>query len=1298
MPLCGAKPQEKKKTKSNLLIQNQELLRLRLSHEEKVFYTELFYDNAVGGKVLKNNFLPLLGMLGTQIAEEFAERIFLAFSSNKKEITLCEYLKYIDIYHYGDDRERCRVTCKLMDKKSTGIIKLEDFKSYINLIMNAVKKVNGGSENALMSDQDVRDLFYHISKDKESFTYQEFEDIYKEKPELVSWFDYFKNNKEDMLLIINQNVKNLLNLITEFLSSFMADLFKVLDHEEEIDLNVFVQKVYYYSNELEKFRKKFLKKISKFNIRTTFDKLQNNNKNQKTTDLINTLQKKIFNDGNNNDLSSSFMISRLESIDKRNDNPKAGGGSNYLKSFNTIGILNRNNSTQNTGNYNKIPLKKNSALMSVQTVQSNANNNNNNDHLGMEKFFKKIKNNLDRTLSNKNEKYPELSKRSPNNSKDDDESSSDDEQNDQNEIGNNEENQSSKKNNIAPRGSLFEQNFRKQQTIFGNKVFKFGGKKNNFGNYESSMFDSNHLSPKKKYINQFDLNITEDIEEVEDEENVNETEGGVRRSSHEISANNASYTRMKSQFLKNIKTNEYKKRGSKFSDFKPKKFMTTKKKNNNSSNELISEEASLYDKSDYEQTVRCGTIVESDNTIDANVNDKKLLKNNKYKSKSSKKVNKDEEEKNNCFNQAQKVQAHNSQNNMNRNMSYSNDPNYVPKMKVKKYILKIKSLQKQSNGLNQLLFCSRVAIENALDVCTTISSCYKWIGDNYLESQIKKVIKEAKLKEKQKEDKEKYGNIGNVPKKIVPAKKKIIRASDQSFKLLLNMIMGIQIAVQSIPNFHIKNQEDLGKYLTNMLYSIQTINFGKKKEEVFILKEFAGIIFNNIRVYLGYDKDDFIASISPQDFITELMISNQTIFEELCSTGKSGSLFYYTRDGKFIVKTIKKDEYKFIKQILPDYFHHLKTYPLSLLPKFLGCYVLTRKIKKRRDKIYFIVMINVFATSKHIHIRYDLKGSRVGRRVLTGKRDAEIMAKGDLALKDLDLEKRKEKMYIGDKNDILLKQIKNDADFLCKIGANDYSLLLGIHYINKEKKIGKSLSSNNLKENKTNGEDSILKESTLSDKSCDSRQEKLKALIDFEDGGIISETGNEVYFVGIIDILTKFNWKKKCEHFIKMVRYCSNNMSCTPPPMYRDRFVNYMNKVIQKSSTFNSIKNPLMERFKNLNLNASTTTNNNNTSNNILIQNNTSNYINIINNSNNITVNPADEVTRLNQSQNQNQNQTNGIKKERYSINFNLNPQDVIKEESEVDKVSQGSSKKSGIEKKSGGSNSKGSEEAKTNN
>ena len=92
-----------------------------------------------------------------------------------------------------------------------------------------------------------------------------------------------------------------------------------------------------------------------------------------------------------------------------------------------------------------------------------------------------------------------------------------------------------------------------------------------------------------------------------------------------------------------------------------------------------------------------------------------------------------------------------------------------------------------------------------------------------------------------------------------------------------------------------------------------------------------------------------------------------------------------------------------------------------------------------------------------------------------------------------------------------------------------------------------------------------------------------------------------------------------------MVRYCSNNMSCTPPQMYRDRFVNYMSKVIQKTSSFSSIKNPYTENLSNLNAS------NNNSSNNILIQNNTNNYFNIINNNNSITVSPVDEISHLNE-------------------------------------------------------------------
>ena len=137
--------------------------------------------------------------------------------------------------------------------------------------------------------------------------------------------------------------------------------------------------------------------------------------------------------------------------------------------------------------------------------------------------------------------------------------------------------------------------------------------------------------------------------------------------------------------------------------------------------------------------------------------------------------------------------------------------------------------------------------------------------------------------------------------------------------------MGIQIAVQNIPNFRIKDRDEIKKYLTKMVYSVQTIYLGKDNNESYILKEFAGVIFNNIRLYLGIDKDHFIKSISPQDFITELMISSQTIFEELCSTVSSGSLLFYTRDGEYIVKTIPRKEYQFLKTMISEYFFLFKT-------------------------------------------------------------------------------------------------------------------------------------------------------------------------------------------------------------------------------------------------------------------------------------------------------------------------------------------------------------------------------------
>ena len=291
---------------------NPNVNQYRLSNEQKFFYTDLFNENASSnGNVKREKFLPLLGIFGTKIAQDFSDRMFLVLSKGSQEITLEQYLNYIDTYHYGDVHERCLYTCKLIDTKQKGKIELEDFQSYINLIINTVKKVNNTlTKKDLMSEKDIEYLFYHISQGKSYFTYSDFENIYQEKPELVSWFDYFKNDKEDILLIMHEFIPIMLKIFNDFICIFMNDLFLLLDKEKEINLDLIFQKVLNYSNKLEKLMARFINKVSKFNISNAFYNLNKQNYNKRK--LIFGLQNSIFESGLNKN--------KQNNIDIKNDN------------------------------------------------------------------------------------------------------------------------------------------------------------------------------------------------------------------------------------------------------------------------------------------------------------------------------------------------------------------------------------------------------------------------------------------------------------------------------------------------------------------------------------------------------------------------------------------------------------------------------------------------------------------------------------------------------------------------------------------------------------------------------------------------------------------------------------------------------------------------------------------------------------------------------------------------------------------------------------------------------------------
>lgn len=76
-------------------------------------------------------------------------------------------------------------------------------------------------------------------------------------------------------------------------------------------------------------------------------------------------------------------------------------------------------------------------------------------------------------------------------------------------------------------------------------------------------------------------------------------------------------------------------------------------------------------------------------------------------------------------------------------------------------------------------------------------------------------------------------------------------------------------------------------------------------------------------------------------------------------------------------------------------------YPHSLITRFFGLHKIKySKNTGTKERIYFVIMANVFKTSRNIDLRFDLKGSTQGRR--TKKFPGEYVD-SSVALKDLDL-------------------------------------------------------------------------------------------------------------------------------------------------------------------------------------------------------------------------------------------------------------------------------------------------------
>jgi len=236
----------------------------------------------------------------------------------------------------------------------------------------------------------------------------------------------------------------------------------------------------------------------------------------------------------------------------------------------------------------------------------------------------------------------------------------------------------------------------------------------------------------------------------------------------------------------------------------------------------------------------------------------------------------------------------------------------------------------------------------------------------------------------------------------------------------------------------------------------------------FKFKDYCPLAFRWIRAFFGIT--------SPLEFLGSLCgyhvnkLDGSTTGEEegnplrlMGTPGKSGSLFFFTEDMKYCIKTIPKHEAKLLRRILPPYVKHLNDNPNTLLPRFYGLY----RVKPHRgSQVRFVVMSNLFATNLLIHERFDLKGSDVGRYTS----QAERARKGRLAtLKEHNWKEMKRSILFTTpasatmtsdtcSKALFMEQLRRDTQFLAEQGLMDYSLLVGLHYHklkNNDKTTGK---------------------------------------------------------------------------------------------------------------------------------------------------------------------------------------------------------------------------------------------------
>ena len=321
-----------------------------------------------------------------------------------------------------------------------------------------------------------------------------------------------------------------------------------------------------------------------------------------------------------------------------------------------------------------------------------------------------------------------------------------------------------------------------------------------------------------------------------------------------------------------------------------------------------------------------------------------------------------------------------------------------------------------------------------------------------------------------------------------------------------------------------------------------TVRSHRSSSKIFV-RAYAVNLFTRLRSMFG---------ISEKAFYRSLLESGPYVSFQTNSKGaaRTGAIFFFTRDGAYLVKTIKEDEAATLLQMLPKYCTFMEENGRrSLLSRFCGIYEVCFGDECRT----LVIMNSVFPAraSDRIAERFDLKGSTVGRECP----EKERIANGrNAVLKDVNFARENLGRGASDEcrksfclgppgKGALLEQLQRDTSLLKDCNVIDYSLFVGVElvdYLNfpKGKKMGLprvmesvlgSISGSRVVDG---GEYAVMRGERQGFPAC--------------------------YYFGLIDFLQPFNVKKEVEWRLKSVLYKKDTFSCVPPDVYAMRLIAFL--------------------------------------------------------------------------------------------------------------------------------------------